>query len=172
MALTKNYLCSPAILMDNSFINANVETSVVKIGMLRVQSLYIEPILGTPLFKKILLDIQNDSVAGNYITLLNEYILPCFFAYCEFKLAPHINTEIRNKAVGKASDGDVSAASEPELNYIRNFYEKDAKKFEARLIGYLCDDAGTMFPEYIESITDNEQVAPITKKYGNGTFLV
>ena len=51
MALT--YFITPSKLKELSFINENVEDSIVKPVIQRVQRLHIEKLLGTPLYKKM-----------------------------------------------------------------------------------------------------------------------
>jgi hypothetical protein len=158
-------LTTPSIVKQNSYINENVQDSVLKIAMQRVQDMRIEPILGTVLYQKILAG----GLAAPYTTLLTTYILPCFFAYCEYEVAPHITTEIRNQATGKSSNADINAASEQELNYIRASYKAGAKKYEARLIAHLCDHAED-YPEYSEN-EGHEQLKPMKNKYTRTTII-
>jgi hypothetical protein len=167
-----NFLVNLDTLKNRSFIDENVEASILKVVLKRVQDLHIEPLLGTPLFKAILLKIENNTMATPYTTLMDDYILPCLYAYCEYVGVSHINNEIRNKAVGKSSDTSIRASSEAELNYIKKEFMNYAEKYEARLIGHLCDDNGVNYPEYIESITDSEEVYPKKSKYlNNVSFL-
>jgi hypothetical protein len=158
-------LTTPSIVKQNSYINEHVQDSTLKIAMQRAQDLHIEPILGTVLYQKILAG----GLAAPYSTLLTTYILPVFFAYCEYEVAPHVTTEIRNQATGKSSNADINAASEQELNYIRSTYKAAAKKYESRLIAHLCDHKAD-YPEYSEN-EGHEQLKPMTNKYTRTTIV-
>jgi hypothetical protein len=172
MAFIKTYLCTAEFLKANSFINNNVEDSIVKVAMQRVQRNNIEPLLGTALYDKLIADIKAGTVAGNYEVLLDEYVLPVYIAWVEYKLAPHQNTEIRNKAVGKSGDNDITPATDTELGRIREQYRNDAKVLENKLIGYLCEN-NTLFAEYTSGNDGADKVKPNTgHKYGKTSFLI
>jgi len=172
MAFVKTYFCSPEFLKNNSFVNGNVEDSIVKVAMQRVQRNNIEPLLGTALYNRILDDIKNDDLAGDYEVLLDEYILPVFIAYCEHKIAPHVNTEIRNKAVGKSGDNDITPATDGELGRLRGHFLNDAKVLELKLVGYLKQNAD-LFAEYTTGNDGADKIKPTGGgNYGNVTFLV
>lgn len=167
-----NYLVNLDTLKKRSFIDENVEDSILKVALLRVQDLYVEPILGTPLYKAILLKIEDNTMASPYTTLMDDYVLPFIFAACEYVASPHINTEIRNKAVGKSSDADIRAGTEAELNYIKREFQDYMEKYESRLINHLIDDNGANYPEYIEAANDLEDVTPKKRTYlNNVSFL-
>jgi len=172
MALEQIYLCNTALLKEKTFINKNVEDSILKVAMIRTQDLHIEPLLGTVLFKKVLADIKAGEIAGDYATLLEKYVLPCFFAYVEHTLAPHLNTEIRNKAVGKSGDQDIRPASEQELNYILDRYFEQAEKYRSRLVAYLCDNKN-LFPELSVNTGNKEDLPPTQDDfYPRTSFLL
>jgi hypothetical protein len=171
MAIDTTTLTTAKVVKQNSFIEENVQDSIVTIAMRRVQDMHIEPILGTALYTKILAGVKADDLIAPYTTLLDKYILPTYFAYCEYEVAPHVNTEIRNKAVGKGLDGDISAATETELNYVRASYLKAAKKYEARLIGHLKDACSDdTYPEYKDN-SGHEQMKPKQRIYGRSSYI-
>ena len=174
MAYTVTYFCTPALVKESSFIHQNVEDTIVKVGMKLVQDLYFEKIFGTPLYNKIIALIEAGTISGtDYETLMDDYVLPCYFSYCAYELAPHVNTEIRNKAVGKSGDSDISPATETELEYLRNQLRGQAQKYEARLIGHLCDSVeADTYPEYSDYDADKkEQVSPQKKTYLKTSFV-
>jgi hypothetical protein len=167
-----NFLVNLNTLKRRSFIDENVEDSVLRVVLKRVQDLYIEPILGTPLYKSILDKIDSGTMAAPYTNLMDEYILPCVYAYSELLGVNHINTEIRNKAVGKSSDADIQASQDGQLAYLKNEFLNYAEKYQSRLINHLCDDNGTLYPEYVESTSDLEEISPKKSTYlSNVSFL-
>ena len=171
MALENIYFSSIDVVRDNSNIHENVEGSIIKVSMLRTQDLYFESVLGTPLFKKILADIKANTLTGDYETLMDSYILPMYFAYVEYMVIPHVLTQIRNKTVGTSNDSDIQSTSEDGMNYLREKALIVAKKYETRLYNYLCDDAGVMFPEFTQAITDLEEVKPQSGMTGSFGYV-
>ena len=70
-------------------------------------------------------------------------------------------TTINELCVSSSSnDSDIQSTSEDGMNYLREKALIVAKKYETRLYNYLCDDAGVMFPEFTQAITDSEEVKP------------
>jgi hypothetical protein len=171
MAFIKTYLCSPEFLKANSFINGNVEDSIVKVAMQRVQRNNIEPLLGTALYERLIGDIINETVAGDYEVLLDEYVLPVFIAWCEYKIAPHVNNEIRNKAVGKSGDTDITPSTDADLARLRGHYQHDAKALEVKLIGYLKENT-ELFVEYTTGNDGLDKIKPTGGLYGKTSFLI
>lgn len=167
-----NYLVNLDTLKRRSFIDENVEDSILKVVLQRVQDLHVEPVLGTPLYRAILDKIESNTMAAPYTTLMDDYILPYLFACCEYVGVNHINNEVRSKAVGKSSDADITASSEDQLNYLKKEFFNYLEKYQTRLVNHLCDDNGQSYPEYKESTADLEEVSPQKRNYlGNVSFL-
>jgi len=171
MALENIYFCSIDVVRDNSNLHDNVEGSIIKVSMLRAQDLYFESVLGSPLYDKILADIKANTVAGDYITLIDKYILPMYFCYVEYMTIPHVLTQIRNKTVGTSNDSDIQSTSEEGMNYLREKALLAARKYEERLYNHLCDDNGVMYPEFIEAPTGTEEVSPTKGRYGSFSYV-
>ena len=171
MAVENIYFTTVDTVRDNSNIHENVEGSIIKVSMIRTQALYFESVLGTPLYDKILADIKADTLTGNYLTLMDSYILPCYFAYVEYMTIPHVLTQIRNKTVGTSNDSDIQSTSEEGMNYLREKALIVARKYQERLYNYLCEDNGTNFPEFTQSITDKDEIKPQNGRTGSFSFI-
>lgn len=171
MAVTNTYFTTVDVVRDNSNIHENVDGSIIKVSMIRTQDLYFESVLGTPLFNKIISDIQGAGLSGNYLTLMDSYILPAYFAYVEYMTIPHVLTQIRNKTVGTSNDSDIQSTTEEGMNYLREKALIVARKYQDRLYNHLCDDAGTMYPEFTQAITDKEEIKPQDGRTGSFSFI-
>jgi hypothetical protein len=79
MAKIYQFIMSTDTLKELSLIENNVESGKLTVMMNRVQKTYIEPVLGTPLYKKILQDIEDESVTGIYETLIDDYLIDYFW---------------------------------------------------------------------------------------------
>jgi len=159
MAIQYELLIGVDALKELSFIDTNVDAHLVAIAILRTQDNEIEPVLGTPLFKKLLADVAAQNVSGYYETLLNDYVVKYLVPLVEIALAPHLNWEIRNKAVGTSSDATITAGDQRSVYGITETINKEAQPYKRRLVGWLCDNADNL-PEYTEGTTDKEEIAP------------
>ena len=86
---------------------------------------------------------------------MDKYVIPCLVAYVDYRCAYLLNDKLTNKSVGRVSDDVMTANSDSQTTHLREQLKKDAQFYKERLIGYLKDDNGVMFPEYIESYGDN-----------------
>lgn len=141
-----SYLIDLQALKHYSFIEGDVNDEMLTVILKRVQDRYIEPIIGTPLYKKLLDDIENDTLAGNYVTLMN-YIINVVVVGCEIKATTHQNFKIRNKFVGIAEDDNGRANSVNEGNNLIDELKADFSHYRNKLVGYLKDNY-TLFPEW------------------------
>jgi len=145
------------------FINSNIDTNKLKPIILRTQKLRIEPILGTTLFDKLQADVEGASVSGIYKTLLDDYVLDCLIAYCDWSYSFHGRNQMTNKTVGANNDQYISSNPVSENNDLRDQLIKEAKQFERKLIGWLQDNR-TDIPEYCNTEADkcHQSIKPST----------
>lgn len=170
-----NYLISVENLKKLGLIHPNTDTKLLAVAIKRTQDMSIQPATGTPLYKALLLRVQNnDWTDSNYVTLMNDYVLPCLVAYVDYRCAVLLNEKLTNKAVGRGQDEYLTANTDENTNVLRDHLRKDAQFYKQRLIGYLMDDNGQMFPEYIESTSNscNENVKKDRTGYTPNGWIV
>lgn len=154
-----NYLISAENIRKLGMIHPNTDTKLLTVAIKRSQDMHIQPALGTPLYKALLLRVQNnDWMDANYVTLMNDYVIPCLVAFVDYRSAVFLNEKLTNKSVGRQSDDTMQANDNSQTKQLQDHLRKDAYFYKERLIGYLMDDNGTMFPEYIECSCDHEEV--------------
>jgi hypothetical protein len=89
---------------------------------------------------------------------MNEYVIPCLVAFVDYRSATLLNEKLTNKSVGRQSDETMTANDDSQSKVMRDQLRKDAYFYKERLIGYLKDDGGVMFPEYVQSPCEHEAV--------------
>jgi len=134
-------------LKDRGYIQGNVEEIVLASIMQRVQDMDLQPILGTPLYNKLLSELPNPT--GIYLTIIDEHITPALVALCEVRAVVHLNYKLRNKSVGTMNDQFVRDGTAKEMDDLRVQLEKDAAFYMNRLIAFLKQNK-TSIPEYTE----------------------
>lgn len=154
------YFMNVESLKELSLIENNVEAAKLAVMMNRVQKTYIEPILGTPLFKKILTDIDDDTVAGIYETLLNEYIIDYYVLCCELEYIVSGSNKLMNMGSAKYEPQNTSQNELSENNDVRDNLKKHLARYKNTLVGYLEDNKENI-PEYLEfSCKNGENINP------------
>ena len=91
-----------------------------------VQETYIQPMLGTKLYKKIIADIQLGVMSETYSSLFENYIQPITLEYTLYKSVPFIHYALTNKSVVKKGGDNNESAELAEIKYIQQEYLKSA----------------------------------------------
>lgn len=174
MALDRTYFLDAELWETYGFINSNIDTTKLNPIILRTQKTRIEPILGTTLYNKIKTEIDADTLTGIYKTCLDDYVLPCLIAYCDWKYTFHSTSQMTNKTTGKNSDEHIQANDTANNNNLRDELLKDAKQYERKLIGWLCDNYDNI-PELCEVDDDklHQSIRPSKDTGDNyGQFII
>jgi len=152
-----NYLVDIATLKHYSYIDSDVNDETLNVTLKRVQDIYLEPALGTTLYKRLLQGVENDDLTALEVALM-VYVLDFVYVGCELKASNHNNWKIRNKNVGVASDEHTRANSVSDYNNYVDELRKDLSFYKNRLIGYLKDNRSS-YPQYI-CTTKKEDINP------------
>ena len=129
-------------------IQQNVEDNLIIPYIIKVQDTHIQDKLGTDLYDKIITDIDNNQLSGDYITLVTKYITPCLVEWTFYEVLPFINYKVTNKSVVQ---GNSEFASETDLNdiqYLRSVARDMAEFYTNMLVGYLREHSN-LYPEYL-----------------------
>lgn len=137
-----------------------------------VQETYIQPLLGTKLYRKIIADIQAGVMNEPYTSLFTDYIQPLTLEYTMYKSIPFIHYAITNKSVVKKGGDNNESAELEEIKYLQQEYLNSASAFGNICIKHLiqgyCDN---LYPEYREN-TKIDEIKPDTSvSYGSGIYL-
>jgi len=151
--MATKYLVSVENLKKKGLIHNNSDTKILAVAIRRVQEMNIQPALGSPLFRALLVRVSTDTWTANYTELMDDYVVPALVALVDYKVSLLSNVKIVNKTVGRSSDENITANTTSETNSFRNELHKDAEFYLERLIGFLKDDCGTNYSEYTEAIT-------------------
>lgn len=147
------------ITVDNlkklGLIHNNTDTKILGVAIKRTQDMHIQPAIGTCLYKALLQRIEDNDWDADYLNLMNNYIVPCLVAFVDYRSAVLLNEKLTNKAVGRSNDEYQNANTDTETTALRDLLRKDAYFYKERLIGFLVDDNGQLYPEYITGCDDN-----------------
>ena len=80
-----NYLLSVENLKKLGLIHSNTDTKLLAVAIKRSQDMYIQPALGTPLYKALLDRVETSTWTQDYLDLMNDYVIPCLVAFVDFK---------------------------------------------------------------------------------------
>lgn len=164
-------LVSVEKLVKRGFINDNVEDSILRTLIIRVQDTIVEPIVGTNQFKRLLQGIDDDDLTEAEITLMDDYIVPVMIAGCDKRSINVVTHQIRNKTVGSGKDAYIDPDTREESAGLKDDLRADMNVYIRRLQGYLYDNR-TAFPLYNEWSCKKENINPNKKNYRSSISIL
>ena len=141
-------------------LNEAVDTNLIRPAIYLAQDKYIQLWLGTDLINKIKSDIQNNTLAGNYATLLNNYIVKPTAWWTMVELYPSLVYKLDNGNVVSRQSEDTTPVTKGELDSLVDKARDNATFYTQRLVDYLCDN-NSLFPEYTSNTFPD--ISPLKK---------
>ena len=153
-------------IKDYSNADANIQSKQIEIAIDHAQLFYLQQILGTALYNKMLTDFG--SYAGDYSTLYTDYIKPYLLYRVMVDLRPMLNYQLRNKGLMQFTSQDAQGTDLKDLMYMVQ-KDTDQSQFCAkRMTDYLCGNS-SLFPEYTAT-QDDGGLAPDKDAYYSTLF--
>ena len=167
------YLIDASYLKQFTVLSNNISDVIVNQSIERVQIQTIQPILGKPLYDRIIQSIAQNgnyaSLPSRYIDLIENYIQPCLQEYALANLIPFMAYSFNGKGIATRTDQYQQSASLEEVQYLKQEVLSSARFYAKRLNAYLCEYKGEI-PEYKESSYDLE-ANPSTAKSFTTVYL-
>jgi len=158
-------LVKTAYLKKLSGINANTDFDLLFPTIIMVQDIYIQQILGTPLYNDLKTKIIADPDLSSYpneLALINDYIAKVIVWYC--KIESVIDTKHRNMNAGfvTVTTDKTTPVELSDLKYTHDKWLPTAQRYAQLLTDHLFLNSST-FPKYLERTLDG--MAPIGKNF-------
>ena len=119
-------------LVKNSIVDGNVDTDKFIQFVKIAQEIHIQNYLGSKLYDKISADIIADSLTGNYLSLVTDYVQPMLIHYAMVDYLPFAAYQVKNGGVFKHTSENAESASKDEVDFLvqkqRDFAEILHKK--------------------------------------------
>jgi len=140
--------------------NGNIDTDKLLPYIDMAQKIDIERLLGTKLYDKISADIAANpqTLTGNYLTLVSEYIKPTLIHYAMMYALPYLSVTIGNGGVYRNNPENATALTGEEIDKMVEKERDAAQYYSTRMIDFLNFNASSMFPEYFTN--SNDDISP------------
>lgn len=155
-------------LVKNSIIDGNTDTDKFIQFIKIAQEIEVQNYLGTDLYNKISADIIDDTLTGDYLTLVNDYVQPMLIWWAQVSYLPYAAYQIKNGGVFKHTSENSESVSKSEVDYLVGKARDTAEYYTRRFIDYMSFNSST-FPEY-NSNSDSD-VYPDKDSLFNGWVL-
>lgn len=148
-------LISEAKLKRFTDINNVLDVDLISSVIREAQIVHITRLLGSKLYDKILSDVDNGTLTGNYKTLVDNYIQDALIYWSYYESLETIYLRPRNAGLVVPQGGDNNSASDIALyDKKRQSVKNKAEYFSERVVDYLCFNEA-LYPEYNQNVNDD-----------------
>lgn len=168
-------LPSQVIYIDATYIKAyshldgSIDEKDLLPSIIQAQDSQIQPILGTELFDKLKTDITAGTIAGNYETLLQDYVQMATLKWTLVNFYPYLQGKILNGTIGSRNVDNITALSQGEVMRLVDIERSNAQFYTERLIDYLQNNS-SLFAEY--NSNSGADMTPETQTYSEGGLTI
>jgi hypothetical protein len=150
-------------LVRNSILDGNVDTDKFIQYIKIAQQIHLRNYLGSDLYNRISNDILNNTLNGDYLELVNDYIQPMLIHYAMVDYLPFAAYQVKNGGVFKHTSENAESATKDEVDFLIQKERDIAEYYTRRFIDYMSFNQ-ELFPEYYTN--SNDDIHPDT----NATF--
>ncbi len=137
-------------LVKNTIIDGNVDTDKFIQFIKIAQEIHITNYLGSKLYDKISADIVADTLTGDYLSLVKNYIQPMLIHFAMVEYLPFASFQIKNGGVFKHSSESSESVSKSEIEFLIQKQRDFSEYYTRRFVDYICFNSAK-FPEYLNN---------------------
>jgi hypothetical protein len=149
-------------------LNGNVDTDNFIQWVKVAQDIHIQNYLGTRLLERIKDDIIDDTLSGDYLDLVVDYVKPMLIHWAMVEYLPFAAYTIANKGVYKHNSENSTNVEKNEVDYLVEKERSIAQHYTERMIDYINFNI-SLFPEY--NTNANGDMFPDTQNNYTGWFI-
>jgi hypothetical protein len=165
--MTNVQLISEAKVREFTSLNRSVDSALIVNCIRTAQDYYLQSVIGTLLYERLLNDVQNGTLAGDYKYLLDNYIQDFLLYAAYYEILEEIFLRPRNNGLIKPTGGENSVEIDLDTyNVKRQSVENKLTYYNERLTNYILEEDGK-FPELNQADKLYEQEPDYASKYKN-----
>jgi len=148
---------TPKDLKANSLIDGNVDTDKFIQFIKIAQQIHLQNYLGGKLYDKISQDILGDTLTGDYLTLVRDYLKDMLIHYAMVDYLPFAAYQVAQGGVFKYASENSQTVSKEEVDTLIEKHRNFAQFYTRRFIDYMSFN-NNLYPEYNQN--QNEDMYP------------
>lgn len=152
--MTNTLLISEKYVKTQSNIQDNVWGDFLTSAIREAQDIELQPIIGRPLYKKILKEVEEKDVEARFKTLIEDWIQPYLLYQTIVSLIPIIGTKLGNIGTVISNDEHVQNISSSERENLEYRYRYLADHYKSELQKYLLANKD-LYPELTSTCLKN-----------------
>lgn len=161
---------SEQTLKDRSLLQDNVDPKLIKPTIKQAQDIYIEPILGTGLYRELQTQIAANTISTLNKTLLDNYVTDCLCWYVASEMVMSLGYKLTNKNVLRKNSENSETPSLSELFDLMEYYKNKAETYAQRMTNYLIEKI-SVYPLYNNAGNGVDIIFPNGTSYTTGIYL-
>jgi hypothetical protein len=151
-------LIRPSEITEFTPLGGNIDVDKIKPVILDVQISVIEPLLGTPLYNRLLTDFTNNNLANDYLVLYEDYLKPILRHQIFAEYVEIASYSVDNGGIFKHQPSDSQIVDKSEVQYLAQTQRTKAQMYLARAQKFLIYKN---IPEYLQYIDLDNKVDKI-----------
>ena len=146
--MTTTLFISENKLKNFTDLNNSLDPDLLKNAVREAQDINIQRMLGYNLYQKLITDVNNNTLTGYYLTLMNEYLQDTLLYWSYYEALESIWLRPRNNGLLIPNGGvEASAVDSNTYDKKRQSVKNKAEWYAERMVGWLIDNQ-TQFPEF------------------------
>lgn len=146
-------------------VNGAVDAELMSVAIYQAQDMYIQRSLGTDLYNKLKTDVAAGTTAGDYLTLLQTYVMPAALWWTMVNLYPDLWVKHDNGGLHHRISDDTQYIGSDVFDRLVASATSKAKFYSKRLEEYLCKNS-SLFTEF--SSNEYPDISPGSTSYRAG----
>jgi len=151
--MARIYFVSEQYLQDNLPISRNLDIKDLTPHLQMAEELFIQDILGANFYNYLINAFSAQTLNGDEVTLIQDYIKPSEAYRCLALALPFLNGQIKNKGAQSQFEDFSDNPDLTYLKYMQNELDNRAQFYEKRLNSFLCL-SGNSFSQYTTNNSD------------------
>lgn len=168
MARTQALIITEAEFKELGPVSGDLDWDYVEPHVLATQDKWIQPTLGQPLYEKLMTEVDADSVAGDYLTLLDDYVKRTTVWFTAYLALPFLGVKVVNSGIIQRITDDGVQVDFSDIAMLAGLCRGQGEFYKQRLIDYLCANSA-LFTEYGSAA--NGEISHESVNYSGGLNL-
>ena len=145
-------------IMTDTILSGNVDVDKLKPIIKETQLKTIEELLGSELYDKIITDKENDTLAGDYLILLNDYIKPILTNQTVASYILISPYTVGNGGFFKRTYNGVETTDYKEVERISQIYSSTSQMYINRFNKWIVANPLTEYKTYQDEVNASKNI--------------
>lgn len=167
------YLISEDTIKSESYVNDNLDSSLLLPSIQSAQDMHLQPLIGTNLYKKLMELIKtnsiNDESNKHYKHLLDKYIRPFLMYAVQMDIQIPLAFKMRNAGIVQSNNEYVNNSYLNDVQSLKTYYEQKMNFYGIRMSDWLQANSNYI-PEY-NTRKDCSEMPSDCNSYNSGILL-